>query len=174
MRNVRTNMFPKTKHQSREWHTARSLRPKNARMSKSKIKSMLICFFLQSGDSPKVICATRTNCQLSVIGKSLKDSGKGWHVCDQALDALGCWTTTTPQVTQQSPSMNVWQKKTFLWFISTPIRRNCPCDFFLFTRLKYHVKGRHFGILDNIRKSVTDEPKSIPAEVFQHCYEQWK
>ena len=48
-----------------------------------------------------------------------------------------------------------------------------PCEFVLFLRLKNHLKGCHFGILDNIQKSVTDEPKSIPAEVFQHCYEQW-
>jgi len=49
-----------------------------------------------------------------------------------------------------------------------------PCDFFLFPRLKNHLKGRHFGTLDNIQKSVTDELKGIPAEVFQHCYEQLK
>jgi len=36
---------PETKHQSQEWHTANSPRPKKAKMSKSKIKSMLICFF---------------------------------------------------------------------------------------------------------------------------------
>jgi len=49
-----------------------------------------------------------------------------------------------------------------------------PCDFFLFLRLKNHLKGRHFGTLDNIQKSVTDELKGILAEAFQHCYEQWK
>jgi len=49
-----------------------------------------------------------------------------------------------------------------------------PCDFFVFPRLKIHLKGRHFGTLDNIQKSVTDEPKGIAAEAFQHCYEQWK
>jgi len=48
------------------------------------------------------------------------------------------------------------------------------CDFFLFPRLKNHLKGRHFGTLDNIQKSVTDELTGIPAEAFQHCYEQWK
>ena len=48
------------------------------------------------------------------------------------------------------------------------------CGFFLFPRLKNHLKGRHFGSLDNIQKSVTDELKGIPAEVFQHRYEQWK
>ena len=109
------------------------------------------------------------------IGKSLKDSGKGWHVCDQALNALGCCTTTTPHVTWQSPSMNFWQKKTFLWFLSPPYSPDLsPCYFFLFLRLKNHLKGRHFGTLDNIQKSVTDELKGIPAEAFQHCYEQRK
>jgi len=49
-----------------------------------------------------------------------------------------------------------------------------PCDFFLFVRLKHHLKWRHFVTLDNIQKIVTDELKGIPAEAFQHCYEQWK
>jgi len=49
-----------------------------------------------------------------------------------------------------------------------------PCDFFLFPRLKNHLKWRHFGTLDNIQKSVTDKLKGIPAEAFQHCKEQWK
>ena len=40
---------PETKHRSREWHTANSPRPKKARMSKSKIKSMFICFFVSQG-----------------------------------------------------------------------------------------------------------------------------
>jgi len=41
-----------------------------------------------------------------------------------------------------------------------------PCDFFLFPRLKTHLKERHFGTLDNIQKSVTDKLKGIPAEAF--------
>jgi len=49
-----------------------------------------------------------------------------------------------------------------------------PCDFFLFPWLKNHFKRRHFGTLDNIQKSITDELKGIPAEAFQRCYEQWK
>ena len=49
-----------------------------------------------------------------------------------------------------------------------------PCDFFLFPQLKNHFKGRHFGTLDNIQKSITDELKGIPAEAFQHCYKQRK
>jgi hypothetical protein len=37
------------------------------------------------------------------------------------------------------------------------------CDFFLFLRLKNHLKGRHFDTLDNIQNSVTDEMRDIPA-----------
>jgi transposase len=39
-----------------------------------------------------------------------------------------------------------------------------PCYFFLFPRLKNHLKGSHFCTLDNSHKSVTDELKGIPAE----------
>jgi len=40
---------PETKRQSRKWHTANSPRSKKVRMSKSKIKSILICFFDSQG-----------------------------------------------------------------------------------------------------------------------------
>ena len=60
---------PETKCQSWEWHTANSPCPKKVRMSKSKIKSMLICF-CESGDRSQRICATRTNCQSNILSGS--------------------------------------------------------------------------------------------------------
>ena len=80
---------------------------------------------------------------------------KRWHVCYQALHALGCCTTTKPHVTRQSPSMNFWQKNAFLWFLSPYSPDLSPCDFFLFPWLKNHLKGCHFGTLESIQKSVT-------------------
>ena len=38
-----------------------------------------------------------------------------------------------------------------------------PCDFLLFPRLINHLKVRHFGTLDNIQTSVTDELKGLPS-----------
>ena len=55
-----------------------------------------------------------------------------------------------------------------------PIRRISVPVVFLLPRLKNHLKGRLFGTLDNIQKSVTDELKGIRAEAFQHCCEQRK
>ena len=53
------------------------------------------------------------------IGKSLKDSGKWWHMCNQALHVLGCCTTSTPHDTRQSTSINVWKRKHYVCY-STP------------------------------------------------------
>jgi len=102
---------PETKRQSREWHIANSPRPKKTRMSKSKINTHLFFFLTVRGSSTRNLCHQDKLSIKVFIGKSLKDSGKGWHVCDQAMNALGCCTTTTPHVTRQSPSMNFWQKK---------------------------------------------------------------
>jgi hypothetical protein len=95
-------------------------------------------------------------------------------VCGQTLNALGCCTTTTPYVTRQSPSLNFWQKKYSCGFSAPYSPDLSPCGFFLFPQLKHHLKGRYFDTWDNIKKNVTDELKSIPAEAFQYCYEQWK
>jgi hypothetical protein len=46
-----------------------------------------------------------------------------------------------------------------------------PCNFFLFLKLKFHLKGRHFGTVDNIQKVVTDQLKALSHE-FQHCYQE--
>ena len=81
-------------------------------------------FFWQSGDRPQGICATRTNCQSKLLsGSPWKIQEKGGKCATRHLHALGCCTTTTPLITRQSPSMNFWQKNTFLWFLSPPIRR---------------------------------------------------
>ncbi|GFV90585.1 uncharacterized protein TNCV_2223011 [Trichonephila clavipes] len=41
-----------------------------------------------------------------------------------------------------------------------------PCDFFLFPKLKNHLKGHHFGTLENIQTAVTDQLKAIPISEF--------
>ncbi|GFU40954.1 putative transposase [Trichonephila clavipes] len=49
-----------------------------------------------------------------------------------------------------------------------------PCDLFLFPKLKNHLKGHHFGTLENIQAAVTDQLKAIPISEFHQCYEEWK
>jgi hypothetical protein len=69
------------------------------------------------------------------------------------MQTLGCCMTTVP----------VDPKPLYLPDLS-------PCDFFLFPKLKFHLKGRHLGTVDNIRKLVTEQLRALPHEDFQHCY----
>ncbi|GFU43559.1 uncharacterized protein TNCV_4005891 [Trichonephila clavipes] len=48
-----------------------------------------------------------------------------------------------------------------------------PCDFFLFLKLKNHLKEHHFGTLKNIQTAVTDQLKALPISEFHQCYEEW-
>ena len=48
------------------------------------------------------------------------------------------------------------------------------CDFLLFPKLKFHLKGRHFGTVENIEKAVTDQLKAILVSDYQRCYEEWE
>jgi len=49
-----------------------------------------------------------------------------------------------------------------------------PCDFFLFPKLKFHLKDSHFETVDNIQKVVTDQLRALLYEDFQHCYWEWE
>jgi len=48
------------------------------------------------------------------------------------------------------------------------------CDSFLFSKLKFHLKGRHLGTVGNIQKVMTDQLRALPHEDFQHCYREWE
>jgi len=41
------------------------------------------------------------------------------------------------------------------------------CDFFLFPKLKFHLKG-HSGTVDNIQKLMSDQMRALLHEDFQH------
>jgi len=49
-----------------------------------------------------------------------------------------------------------------------------PCDFYLFPKLKFYLKGRHFGTVENIEKAVINQLKAIPVSDFQRYYEEWE
>jgi hypothetical protein len=42
-----------------------------------------------------------------------------------------------------------------------------PCNFFLFPKLKFHLKSRHFGNVDNIQKVAIDQLRALPYEDLQ-------
>jgi len=48
------------------------------------------------------------------------------------------------------------------------------CNFFLFPKLKFHLKGSHFGTVDNLQMIMTEQLRALSHEDFQHCYWAWE
>jgi hypothetical protein len=49
-----------------------------------------------------------------------------------------------------------------------------PCNFFLFPKLKTHLKGPGFGTVENVQAAATRALNNITSEDFLHCYEEWQ
>ena len=47
-----------------------------------------------------------------------------------------------------------------------------PCDFWLFPKLKFALKGEHFATIEVIKANVTANLRAIPIEGYQRCFEQ--
>jgi len=48
------------------------------------------------------------------------------------------------------------------------------CDFFLFPKFKTHLKGHHFGTVENVQAAATRALNNISSKDFLHCYEEWQ
>jgi len=46
-----------------------------------------------------------------------------------------------------------------------------PCDLFLFPKLKTHLRGHHFGTVENVQAAAT-RALNISSEDFLHCCEE--
>jgi len=47
-----------------------------------------------------------------------------------------------------------------------------PCDFFLFPKLKTHLKLKHFGTVENVQTAARRALNNISSEDFLHYYEE--
>ncbi|UYV64611.1 hypothetical protein LAZ67_3001306, partial [Cordylochernes scorpioides] len=159
---------PESKRQSCAWHTKSSPRPKKARMSKSRIKTMIIVFF----DIRGIV-----HCEFVPQGQTVNSAFY--------LEVLRRLKRRIPRVRtdiKDTVKLHHDNATSHTAFIITNFlaRRNtsviphppyspdlAPCDFFLFPRLKREMKGKHWETVENIQHHVTTFLRSIPVEEFQ-------
>ena len=138
-------------------------------MSKSKIKSKLICFFDSQGIVHKEFVPPGQTVSQTFYREVLERLRK--RMARVRSDIACTWMLHH----NNAPINEFLAEKSIPVVPQPPYSLDLsPCDFFLFPWLKNHLKRRHFDTLDNIQKSIIDELKGTPAEAFQHCYEQWK
>jgi histone-lysine N-methyltransferase SETMAR len=142
---------PETKHQSLEWRSEGSSRPKKTRMSKLEVNYMIVCFFdsvgvvhkecVPAGQAVNQYYYTeileRPRERVTRVGRNI---AQNWiHHQDNepaqaALSVAHFLTSKCITVTPQPP-------------YSPDL---APCYLFLFQKVKSAVKGHHFESTENI------------------------
>jgi len=168
---------PETKLHSSQWKSPGSPRPKKACMQKSKLKTMLICFFDQGG----------------IVHREFVPPGKTVNA-DFYCDVL------------RRLHENVWRKRPQKWRnqnliihhdnapahrtfkVSQFLAKNnmtviphspyshdlAPCDLFLFPKLKLRMKGRTFNTIEEIQEESQRVLDTFPQRDFQRCFQAWQ
>ena len=92
-----------TPNDSSEWHTSNSPRTKKAKMSKSKIKTTLICFFDSQGFVHKEFVPQGQTTSKQYYHEILERLRKRVHRFRPEIAELGCYITTMLPVTLSFP-----------------------------------------------------------------------
>lgn len=166
---------PETKRQSAEWHTPASPKPKKARMSKSRVKTMLIVFFDAKGVVHKEFVPQGQTVNAAYYVDVLERLRK--RVIRVRKNIAATWVLHL----DNAPSHTSLRVREFLakhnvaTLPQPPYSPDlAPADFFLFPRIKTTLKGRRFDSIDAIQAAVTTALKEVPVEAFERAYRAWE
>ena len=166
---------PETKWQSAEWRTKISPHPKTARMSSSRVKTMIIIFF----DSRGIVHKESVPPGQTVNRAFYKDALERLQKWVQRVwtDIADNWVLHH----DNAPAHTALSIQEFLAKKNIPVLSHppnspdlAPCDFYLFPKLKSKLKGHHFRTTEIIQKIVTDELHALTENDLWNCYDQWK
>jgi len=166
---------PETKRQSAEWQTESSPRPKKARMSRSRVKTMIIDFFDSRGIVHKEFVPPGQTVNHAFYKDVLKRLRK--RVQRVRTDIADDWVLHH----DNAPAHTALSVREFLVKKNIPVLSYPPyspdlasCNFSLFSKLKLTLKGHHFGTMENVQNVVTDKLHILTENDFRYCYDQWK
>jgi histone-lysine N-methyltransferase SETMAR len=166
---------PEAKRQFMEWRMKNSPRPKKPRMSKSKIKTMLICLFDIRGtihfeSVPKG--TTVTQIFYVEVLKRLTDAmrhkrGKLWRDRSLILHHDNAPAYSSLRVSQFLAQKDISAMDHLPYSPDL-----APADFWLFPKLKSVMKGKRFSDIEDIKSPVKKFLTCIPVKDFKNCFEQ--
>lgn len=168
---------PETKAQSSQWKSPNSPRPKKTRQSRSVCKTLLTVFFDIRGIVHHEFAPhgqTVTKEYYREVLRRLRDAVRRRR---PMLHQSGEWRlhhdnapAHTAQLVQQFLA-----KHNIIQVPQPPYSPDmAPCDFFLFPKTKYALKGRRFQDVEEIMQNATKELYSLTVTDFERCFEQWK
>lgn len=166
-----------TKAQSSQWTARNEPRPKKIKQFRSKVKLLLTVFFDWRGIVHYEFLpygqTVNKEYYLTVL-KNLRDAVRRKR---PELWKNNSWILHH----DNAPSHSAHLIGEFLSKNQTSVLPQppyspdlAPCDFFLFSRIKKHMKGTSFEDTEVLKQKTQDELKAIPSEEFERCFDQWK
>jgi len=136
---------------------------------------MLICFFDSQGVVHKEFVPQRQTVNKQYYREFLERLRKMVHrVRPEIADTWMLHHDNAPCHTAISVNEFLAKKGYFSGFAATILAWSESMWLLPFPKLKFHLKGRHFGTVYNIQKVVTDQLRTLPHEDVQHCYREWE
>jgi len=166
---------PETKRQSLERHSKGSPRLKKTRVSKSKLKFMLVCFF----DSVGIVHKKWVPAGQTVNQYYYKDILE--RLRKRVMRVRPNIATNWMLLHDNAPAHAAFSVAQFLTSKGITVMPQppyspdlAPCDFLSFKKTKSAMKGHHFQSTEDIQRSVTQALNDIHQAAFQECYKQWQ
>lgn len=165
---------PETKRQSAEWKEPGEPNPKKSRLEKSKVKTMLICFYDSKGIIHKeFVPPGQTVNAVFYLGVMRRLLSRIRRVRPEYREP-GSWRLLHDNAPAHRSTLitDFITKNHILTINHSPYSPDmAPCDFFLFGRLHLPMKGKRYADVEAIQKASTDILKDIPASELKHSFE---
>ena len=151
-----------------------SPRPKKTRMQRSQMKVMLITFFDHQGmvhhefvpQGQTVIQHFFKEVPTRLVNKIRQKRRASWGRKNLDLASRQCSCPHSVKQFLVSKEITMLHHPPYLPNLA-------PCDFFLFPKLKWILKGTHFQGVEDIKTSMTRHLKTITKDEFSECFKAW-
>lgn len=165
---------PETKRQSSEWKGPHEPKPKKSRQEKSKIKSMLICFYDSKGIVHKEFVPEGQTVNAVFYVSVLKRLVARIRRVRPEYRANGSWRLLHDNAPSHRSTLTTdyLTKNGILTINHSPYSPDmAPCDFYLFGKLHLAMKGKRYADVEAIQKAATAILDAVPKEDLKKSFE---
>lgn len=165
---------PETKRQSAEWKRPDEPNPKKSRLEKSKVKTMLICFYDSKGIIHKeFVPPGQTVNAVFYLGVMRRLLSRIRRVRPEYREQ-GSWRLLHDNAPSHRSTLvtDFLVKNGILSINHSPYSPDmAPCDYFLFGRLHLPMKGKRYADVEAIQKASTIILKDMPADELKSSFD---
>lgn len=167
-----------TSQQSSKYRLKGEAKPKNPRQTCSKAKAMLTVFFDWHGIVHQEFLPADQCVDEAYYLKLMRRLQKLHYITKRPeLWQNKSWLLHHDNISANT-SFIVSQFMTENSIATVPQPPNSPdlvpCDFFLFTRLKLALREHRLDSIEEMKKTMLRELKTIPANDYERCFNDWK